>query len=807
MGRPTPKGNLADPLAGDGGVAATRSARPLLAFRSPAGFNLRVQPHRAVLPAGLAFPPARFAGLLALLIAASFPQVLLGLETFVARDFGFFAYPGAQFQRDCFAHGELPFWNPFNNCGGPFLAQWNTMPLYPPALFYLLLPLHWALGMFSLLHLWWAGLGMYGLARRWSGNDFAAAFAGLVFAFNGFTLNLVMWPSHIATFSWLPWVVLLTEAAWRAGGRKIFLAALAGALQMLAGGPETILFTWLIVAALWLLQLWQGGGDAASPSVNATGASPPPRCAVRWRLPLVGALVFALAAAQLLPVLDLVAHAQRAAGFADLRWSMPGSGLANFLLPTAFGSTATEGIFFQHGQYWTSSYYLGLGTLWLALLAALGLRDRRAWLLGALAVAGVVLALGDHTPVLPALRRLLPQLSFVTYPIKYVALTVFAAPLLAAFALANLARVRRQLLPLGGVLLLLLGAVFAWSQCASRPGETAPVTLLAGLTRGGFLLLTGGLLVLLAKPDGCARHRWLPLVLLLVAWADVYTHEPNQNPTVPSWIYEPNLTRPKLALQPQPELGLSRAMVSPHAALEFINFAASDPKNNFITKRLGYCANANLLDGVPKVDGFFSLTPQTSDAVLSLFYSTTDASYPGLEAFLGVSQRTAPDSMYHWLPRTNYLPLVTAGQQPVFLDDSATLTALRRRDFDGSKVVYLPESEQKNLSVTNAAAAKILSVRFATATVDITAAADAPALVVVAQSYYHWWTAEVDGQPARLLRANEAFQAVAITAGTHHIHLAYRDRGFELGAALSLAALAACGFGLLWPRRRPASAP
>ena len=103
------------------------------------------------------FTPARFGILLALLVFASFPQVILGLETFVARDFGFFAYPLAHFQQQCFWRGELPFWNPYNNCGVPFLAQWNTMPLYPPALIYLTLPLKWSLSFFCLLHLWFAG--------------------------------------------------------------------------------------------------------------------------------------------------------------------------------------------------------------------------------------------------------------------------------------------------------------------------------------------------------------------------------------------------------------------------------------------------------------------------------------------------------------------------------------------------------------------------------------------------------------------------------------------------------------------------
>ncbi|HXB57962.1 MAG TPA: hypothetical protein VNU95_00245, partial [Candidatus Acidoferrales bacterium] len=154
------------------------------------------------------FTPSRFGILLGLLVIASFPQVVLGWQTFVARDYGFFAYPLAHFQKECFWRGELPFWDPYNNCGVPLLAQWNTMPLYPPSLIYLLLSLSWSLSFFCLLHLWFGGLGMYFLARKWTENDFAGAFAGTAFVFSGLTLNLLMWPSHTATWSWMPWVVL-----------------------------------------------------------------------------------------------------------------------------------------------------------------------------------------------------------------------------------------------------------------------------------------------------------------------------------------------------------------------------------------------------------------------------------------------------------------------------------------------------------------------------------------------------------------------------------------------------------------------
>ncbi|MGO9587280.1 MAG: hypothetical protein ACLP2Y_13880 [Limisphaerales bacterium] len=731
------------------------------------------------------FTPLRFGILLALLIFAAFPQVLLGLQTFVVRDYGFFAYPLAHFQQECFRRGELPLWDPYNNCGVPFLAQWNTMPLYPPALIYLLLPLQWSLSFFCLLHLWFAGFGMYFLARRWAGNSFAATFAGVAFAFNGLTLNLLMWPSHIATLSWMPWVVLAVELAWREGGRKIILAAFAGALQMLAGGPEIIFLTWILLLALWIQQLVKGESS---------------RRAMLWRFPLVLALVIVLAAAQLLPFLDLATHSQRSAGYADTRWSMPGWGWANFLVPMAFGRTRTEGVFFQYDQAWTSSYYLGIGALWLALLAVWMVRERRVRLLGAVAMVALIFALGENTFVYPALRKIIPQLSLMTYPIKYVTLAVFLAPLLAAFALAHQRNLQseeksafnQRLILVGAILLALIAGILFWAWQFPFPADDVHATWLNGLSRAAFLILTGALLLVLTRENAPGLRRIAPLILVFVAWLDVFTHEPAQNPAVPPSVYELNLARARLAMQPQPALGESRAMVTPAAAMDFIRFALSDPKNNFLAKRLGYCANCNLLDAVPKVDGFFSLVPRESDGLISLLYSATNANFPRLDDFLGVSQITAPDEFFHWQPRRTFLPLVTAGQQPVFLDDAGTLRALTQPDFDGGKMVFLPPEAKPLVKVTNQTAARVLSSQFKVQRVDIEVEAAEPSLVVVAQTWYHNWRAYVDGQPAPLLRANYAFQALQVPAGRHHVRLACEDRAFQFGAAVSICMVVNC---------------
>jgi hypothetical protein len=770
----------------------------------------------------------QFGLLLGLLVVAAFPQVVFGAATFVARDFGFFVYPLAHFQRACFWRGELPFWNPYNDCGIPFLAQWNTMPLYPPSLLYLTLPLPWALSCFSLLHLWFGGLGMFLLARRWTGHPVAGAFAGTAFAFNGFSLNLLMWPSHIATFSWMPWVVLAVECAWREGGRRIVLAAFVGALQMLAGGPETILLTWLIVSVLWL-QEWIPAGA--------------PRAAMLGRYLLVLVLVFALSAVQLLPFLDLLAHAQRETGYTDLRWSMPASGLANFLVPMAFGTTATEGIFFQHGQYWTSSYYLGLGALWLALFAlAAGplfrLASRggpvtslpgtgadkcsaRLWLLTAVSVLALLCALGDNTPFYPLLRRVVPQLSFITYPVKFVMVSVFAVPLLAAFGLAGLLAVfaspatgaapqraaRRRLLGLGLVLLALIVGILGWTQFVPAAGDDTHAALVSSLTRLGFLVLTGAVLLSVTRGTESAWARFLPLILVVVAWLDVFTHAPGQNPVAPASVYQENLARDHHGMLPQPELGGSRAMLSPTAALELTRFAVSDARNNFLAKRMGYCADVNLLDGVPKVDGFFSLTPRAFDGLLSTVYAVTNGNWRALENFLGVSQYSSPTNVLGWNSRAGFLPLVTAGQKPVFLDESNTLWELARGHFDGAQMVYLPPAARTVLTVSPQTTAKVTDLQFGEQSVDFGTEADAPALAVIAQTYYHNWRAEVDGQAVPLWRANAAFQAVPVPAGTHRVHVYYEDRAFEIGAAVSGCMWLNCLVAwLAWRRRDQALA-
>ncbi len=103
---------------------------------------------------------------------------------------------------------------------------------------------------------------------------------------------------------------------------------------------------------------------------------------------------------------------------------------------------------------------------------------------------------------------------------------------------------------------------------------------------------------------------------------------------------------------------------------------------------------------------------------------------------------------------------------------------------------------------TNASEAKIIFQQFGAQQARLTVEAPAPALVVIAQAFYHDWHAFVDGKPVPILRANHAFQALEVPAGQHEITLRYEDWMFRLGATISVLTVFGCLTGLLVKPRR-----
>lgn len=743
--------------------------------------------------AGIAawFTPGRFAALLGLLLFVTFPEVVLGLETFAIRDYPMFGYPLAHYLRESLLAGELPHWNPFSSCGIPFLAQWNTMCIYPPVLLYVFTPLTWGLPVFMLLHQFAGGVGMYWVARQWTGNDFAAAFAGVAYAFNGLVLCCLMWPNNMAAFGWLPWVILLVERGSRSGGRALVAGALAAGLQLLTGAPEVILATWVLAG---LASLFRKPADWRAWRQRGL------------RLGLMSALAAGVAAIQLLPFLRLIANAQRTTDFASSAWSMPVWGWADFLVPRFLTPMSDLGIVYQSDQGWTSSYYAGILTLTLALLAVTRLCSRWTLLLAATAAACTWLAMGDAGGLYRCLRTIVPWAGLVRFPVKAIIPCSFLLPALAAYGLAWWYAGRQpaagwgkywpELVVVLGVVLLTLVVGITGSLFAAGPVE-GPAVMVNAATR--VLFLAGGFGLLLMADRLRARIHWLLVLVPILGWWDARSHVPTQNPTVSPDVFRIDLRE----LQAPCRLGQDRMFISPPARHKLRNRGVPDPVDSCLRARVIGVDNVNLLERRATIDGFYSLYPMPMHRIWNWLVQNRNYQNPQALDFMGVRYTTDDRKPGERRERANPMPLISIGQKPLCDDPRVTFYAFQDPAFDPRRITILPTEAEATLKAQPSPSARILNTDWQTHRIRIDIASPTPALLVIAQADYPGWQATIDGRTAPILRANYAFQALDVPAGRHIVTLRYVDTSLQVGAAISVVALAV--LALVWYRHRPSA--
>ena len=71
----------------------------------------------------------------------------------------------------------------------------------------------------------------------------------------------------------------------------------------------------------------------------------------------------------------------------------------------------------------------------------------------------------------------------------------------------------------------------------------------------------------------------------------------------------------------------------------------------------------------------------------------------------------------------------------------------------------------------------------------VTATAQQPSYLVLNDFYQRGWTAQVDGQPARVFIANALFRTVAIEPGPHAIEFRFEPQSVLIGGVVSAVSL------------------
>jgi len=402
----------------------------------------------------------------------------LGSGVPTGRDLLFYFYPQKAHLAEAVTRGEMPWVDRFRWGGSPLLGAPSAAPFDPANVLFVLLPLGTAMKAWILLHLVVALAGFAAFARRLGLERAPSAVAGLVFTLGGTTVSLAAFPPTLSALSVLPWFAAFVLDLVRAPGvRTTAVVAAAAALILLATAPEFVFYALCVAAAVFLAARGEGG---------------------TWRqrarpLALLAAsalLAAGLGAISLLPGSVTAAHSVRSPGGGMSPGAAAAKPLALPRLPELLvdGAVADWSVVASAPRVPDYPYLPSLTpgrVAWALVLAGLLRKGTGRIAAAGLALFGVLLALGNATPVFGLAVRALAPLGWIRYPERHMILAGFGLAWLAALGLSRLAqalspRAMRIVLP------LLALAVFLDREPMAR--RLSPVEDAAVLTRRPPLL-------------------------------------------------------------------------------------------------------------------------------------------------------------------------------------------------------------------------------------------------------------------------------------------------------------------------------
>ncbi len=146
--------------------------------------------------------------------------------------------------------GIAPLWNPYSFIGLPFLADIQVGAFYLPdiAIFSIFAPVE-SHNISVVLHLLFATIGFFLLFKKLDISEKAAATSSIILGTTGSFLSKLFFLNMLATFSYLPWLVLISI------GKKNIIPklAIATCLMIFAGHPVAAMYVLLAVAIFNLI--------------------------------------------------------------------------------------------------------------------------------------------------------------------------------------------------------------------------------------------------------------------------------------------------------------------------------------------------------------------------------------------------------------------------------------------------------------------------------------------------------------------------------------------------------------------------
>ncbi|MEZ4414686.1 MAG: hypothetical protein R3E10_02960 [Gemmatimonadota bacterium] len=732
-------------------------------------------------------------------------DMLLGTDTLSL------GYAARKFFAEALRSGTFPLWNPLILGGTPFLDSLaGGDSLYPTSLLLLVMEPYRALGWKLVLHVFLAGVFMYGWVRALGGGPAGSFVAGLAYLMAPFMVSLV-YPGHdgkIFVTALTPLAFWTTERMLAGGGAR-WMAAQAATVGL-------VLLTTHFQMAYFLFGALGLYAVARTVVRLRSEASERSRAALRFGGFLGAALLGAgIAAIQLLPAVRYVNDfSRRTATTSEVAseetrlnysssYSLHPEEVMGFLAPEFVGNGIGDGAPWAAGTYWGRNdiklghLYFGVVVLLLAGIGLLGRRrDARAWTLAGLGVLAVLYGLGRHTPVWRLFYEVVPGVSLFRAPDMVAFLTGFAAVTLGGLgvdALLDRSNMRWTgalrwawgLTAVLGLLTVLAAAGILESLWLSvvypQAGERARAALAVlhpHLVRGF------GISFFLSAGTAGAVHFWrsgsLPVAglvggLAVLLGLDAFRADDPFIQTFDVRRWEaPDANMRYLEALPDAE---------PSRLLSLMTQDAQDVKPALYGVELVAGHHPNDLARYRELIGMQGSGPPENllanprlTALLNVGYLLWPEAAYGQPPAQGMSpvaaQQLGDGRIYTGLYPWNGLPRARLVGDVVVRGDAEAVPYMLSPEFDPATQVVLAEAPEPALP-PGPVSGDVRWVERGLNRMRLAVRSDREALLVVADNWYPAWRARVDGAETPVLRAYHTLRAVRVPAGQSEVEMYY----------------------------------
>ena len=743
-------------------------------------------------------------------------------------DLALFFIPFRQVWVELLQQGHFPLWEPYTSSGNPIFATIQTAVLYPFSVLYLFLDFFAAFNLNLILHYALAGFFMYWLLRATACSRLGSVLGALVFMFGGYLFSIRFYLSTLLPVVWTPLLLLCFFGGWqRRDFRFALLASVVAVFMFFAGGVETVyqVFAWLVLFSLFPRLLF----------------STDELWGLKQRLGyLAGFLIFfsGLSAVQFWPTLELIQNSMRSDGYAfdyATRWSLQSRDWFQFVLPDPYGAIAPDAPA-GAGQTWLQSLYVGLIPMVLSAFYFVQ-GGRRAWTLFLVMAVSVALALGAASPLYVLFFEILPWFDSFRYPVKFIMPLVFALALASAWGwdrlrgLEHASRSRFGILVAATSCMMGFGAVdFYFDDLAAwmtQSGFGRPFYNRSGINLKNFERLLGFaalffLFLYFALGAGKRKRLWAGLAVF-VFFLDIFFSTQGSYQVVGKHYYTdiPPTTRFLMG-----DKELFRVYVTPESEnME----AGSEQRRYFRGVRIhasGIPVEFRNQARVQQLRGWNVIGKKRQVLFLRTLHRLSNTKrlpllrmanvkyivHSGKEpldtlpiAFMEPEEyRRELEQKFDYPP-----PLLRVYENPGYLgraflaggckalpDGPALKQALLDARWNPRRWVFLPESPAEfpcaGSQADNEEGAGTVEPLAVEPDGYVFAVASARRqFLVLSDSYYPGWEAEVDGVPVPIHRANMAFRAVVVPEGKHTVEFRYRPDSFYYGAGVSAFTLVA----------------